>query len=198
MTKRAWLAMTGLLAAAVAAPAAAQDDRGLYFGGSIGYAGFKNTCKERVIPCEDNDTAWRAFAGYQFNRNVALEAGYADLGEATGSGIVNTGTPGTMKVEFKDVFDFSGLLSFPIVNRLHGFGRLGLYRARTTVHETATGFPDFRAGESNSGFTYGAGVDYRLGFVGIRAEWQHYDNVGGASTGEDDIDVLSVGFLVRF
>jgi hypothetical protein len=32
----------------------------------------------------------------------------------------------------------------------------------------------------------------------VRAEWLRYENVGVAATGEDDLDVLSVGLLFRF
>ena len=42
------------------------------------------------------------------------------------------------------------------------------------------------------------GAELRLGPLGVRAEWQRYANVGGASTGEDDLDVFSLGVLFRF
>jgi len=46
--------------------------------------------------------------------------------------------------------------------------------------------------------TYGAGLACNLWRIGLRAEWQRYQNVGTGNTGEDDIDVFSVGALVRF
>jgi hypothetical protein len=69
------------------------------------------------------------------------------------------------------------------------FGRLGIFRARTKV---------FGEVEVNTAWTYGVGVGYNLGFIGIRAEWQRWDNVGGAATGEDDINYFSVGGMLRF
>lgn len=192
-----WLVVLGMLGTAAAAPAAAQET-GVYLGGSLGYSQFKDTCKGLIIPCDGNDTAWRAFGGYQFNRYIALEAGFGNLGAATGAGIMNTGTPGDFKVEIKQAWDLTALLLMPVTSRLSALARLGMYRARTTHDETAAGFPDIHQAGTNSGLSYGAGVEFRLGVVGLRAEWQRYENVGVASTLEDDIDVFSVGALFRF
>ncbi|HEV3008460.1 MAG TPA: outer membrane beta-barrel protein [Burkholderiales bacterium] len=194
-----WLvASVGFLAAALAAPAAAQDDSGLYLGGSLGYSQYKDSCKMLIVPCDGNDTAWRAFAGYQFNRYVALEAGFANLGEVTGSGIFNTGTPGNFSVAVDEAWDLTAVFLIPVTSRLSGLARVGMYRARTTIDVSNEGFPDIHEAGTNSGFSYGAGAEFRLGPIGLRAEWQRYENVGVAATGEDDIDVLSLGLLLRF
>lgn len=197
MKNGGWLVVLGLAAAAAAGPAAAQDP-GWYLGGSVGYSQFKNTCKDLVVPCDDHDTAWRVFAGYQFNNWFALEMGFADLGAATGAGIMNTGTPGDFSVAVEEAWDLSAVLLFPVAERLSLLGRVGMYRARMVVEERAAGFPDIHQAGTNSGFTYGAGAEFRLGKLGLRAEWQRYENVGVAATGEDDIDVLSVALLFRF
>ena len=44
---------------------------------------------------------------------------------------------------------------------------------------------------TDSGFTYGAGLGYTLWRIGLRAEWQRYQNVGN-SINEEDIDVFSL------
>lgn len=178
-------ASLGLLAVAVAGPAAAQDDEGLYLGGSVGYSQSKEICKSLAIPCDANDTAWRGFAGHQFNRNFSLEVGYANLGEVTGVGA-------TYKREVK-AFDLSAMLAFPVSERLSVLVRLGAYRARTTEDQTGAS-----TGGTNSGLTYGLGAGFMLWKLGMRAEWQRYDNVGTPSALKDDIDVISVGALIRF
>jgi opacity protein-like surface antigen len=73
-----------------------------------------------------------------------------------------------------------------------------MYRARTTVDQQGPGVVTPHAAGTNSGFTYGAGVGYNLWKLGLRAEWQRYDSVGTGDTGEDTIDVFSVGAIVRF
>lgn len=191
-----WLAAgAGLLAAALAGPAAAQDDEGLYLGGSVGYSQYKDICKSLLIPCDANDTAWRGFAGYQFNRNFALEAGYANLGEVTGQGDL-FGAPATYKREVKS-WDLSAMLIFPVTGQLSILARIGAYRARTT-EDQAGGFGTVSAAGTNSGFTVGLGAGFTLWKLGVRAEWQHYQNVGVPDTAKDDIDVVSIGALFMF
>jgi len=192
-----WMvAILGLLAAAASGTAGAQD-RGIYLGGSWGQAEYADTCDDiaLVTGCKDNDTAWRFFAGYQFNRNLALELGYADLGIVRAEGTF-LGTPTRFIGEVKG-FDLAGVLSFNVVDRLSAFAKLGGYRMRTTV-DVNFGGTDTRDGETNSGLTYGLGLGYDLWKLGVRLEWQRYDNVGGGSTGEDTIDFFSIGALLRF
>jgi OOP family OmpA-OmpF porin len=196
------MAILGLVAAAAAFPAAAQDDKGLYLGGSFGTSAFKNVCSRAIVPCDDKDQAWRFFGGYQFNRYVAAELGYGDLGAATGNGDVpgTGGADGQFKAAVKEAWDLSAVFRFNVVGNLSALGRVGAYRVRTTV-DFEGAFPDAPTHEAgtNSGFTYGAGLEYLMfSRLGLRAEWQRYDNVGVGSTGEDDIDVLNIGVLFRF
>jgi opacity protein-like surface antigen len=174
------LAVLALLAVA-ASPALAQDKK-YYLGGSIGSSIYTESCQELPRPCDDNDTGLRGYAGYYFNRHVALEFGFAGLGSVVSQGL---------KARQVIAGDASGLLVFPLFGNsgIHTFGRLGIFRARTKV---------FGEVEANTAWTYGAGLGYNLGFVGIRAEWQRFDNVGGGATGEDTIEYLSVGGLIRF
>ena len=197
MKKRGWLVVLGLLAAAAAGPAAAQDP-GIYLGGSVGYSQFKDSCKDLIAPCDGNDTAWRVFGGYQFNSWWAVELGYGDLGAATIEGIALTGTFGNERIAVEEAWDLTAVFLIPVTTRLSALGRVGMYRARTTIDTNVSGIPPAHEAGTNSGFSYGAGAEYRLGSLGLRAEWQRYENVGVASTGEDDIDVFSLGLLWRF
>lgn len=191
---RSALAILGLLAA-VAAPAAAQD-KGIYLGGAYGYAQYKDSCKLLIIPCDDHDPAWRFFGGYRFSRTWSAELGYADLGSVTGEGTVGAG-PASLRQTTK-AWDLIGVFSLPIADRLSAFGKLGMYRARTAVDVTTVASGPLHAGGTNSGFSYGAGLGYDLGRIGVRAGWQRYENTGTDSTGEDDIDVFSIDLLWRF
>jgi len=196
MKNGGWLVVMGFLAAAAAGPAAAQD-RGIYLGGSWGQAEYADTCDDLALVggCKDNDNGFRLFAGYQFNRNFGLELGYADLGVVRAEGTF-LGTP-TRFVAETTGFDLTGVVSFTVVDRLSLFGRLGAYRMRTKV-DLNLGGVDSRDGETNGGLTYGLGLGYGLGILGVRVEWQRYDNVGGGSTGEDTVDFFSIGALLKF
>jgi OOP family OmpA-OmpF porin len=54
--------------------------------------------------------------------------------------------------------------------------------------------------ETNTDLTYGIGAQYDINRqLGVRAEWQRYTNMGDDATiGESDVDVMSVGLVVRF
>ena len=87
-TKKATLAILGFAAATdFAVPVAAQDS-GFYAGLSLGQSSMTDACTglPAGVSCDDKDSAWKIFGGYQFSRNFALELGYANLGEAKASG----------------------------------------------------------------------------------------------------------------
>lgn len=200
---RTAVAVAGLAAAAVAAPAAAQNDTGLYLGGSAGYSQFKDTCQNAPLPvaCDDHDSTWRAFVGYQFSRHWGMELGFGDAGRATGQGPVPNslgGGSGDFRIEFESMADLTAVARIPVIAGLSALGRVGIYRGRTTV-DTRSNAGTTHEGGTNSGFTYGAGAEYLLfDHIGVRLEWQRYDNVGVGSTGEHDIDAYNLGLLWRF
>jgi OOP family OmpA-OmpF porin len=194
MKKGRWLVVLGLLAGGFAGPAAAQQT-GLYAGGSIGFSQFKDICDVVVsgVSCDDDDTAWRGFGGYQFNPYFALELGFANLGATTGSGSV-----GSFSVEAKEAWDLSGIFTIPVATRMAVLLRIGAHRTRTTIDEQGPAFGTAHEAKTGSSLTYGLGAEYLLGKLGVRAEWQRYDNIDGGQRGETDVDVFSVGLLFRF
>jgi OOP family OmpA-OmpF porin len=194
MKKGRWLVVLGLLASGFSGPAAAQHT-GLYAGGSIGFSQFKDICDVVVssVSCDNDDTAWRGFGGYQFSEYFALELGFANLGATTGSGVV-----GSFSVEAKEAWDLSGIFTIPVANRMGLLLRIGAHRTRTTIDEQGPSFGTAHEAKTGSSLTYGLGAEYLLGKLGVRAEWQRYDNIDGGQRGETDVDVFSVGLLFRF
>lgn len=189
-----WMAAVGIAAAAAAGPVAAQE-KGIYLGGSFGIAQYQESCESLTVRCDDKDSAWRVFAGYQFNRWVAIEAAWADMGS-----IKFEGDPaGTFNQE-TDVYgaDLVAVLSWPILDNLSLFGKAGGYRMRVASDIMTAGVPSSR-GETSGGLTYGLGAEFRIGGrLGIRAEFQRYDNVGGDRAGIDNVIFYSAGLLYRF
>ena len=188
------------LAILIATPAWSQD-AGFYLGASIGQSKAKDTCDDSgAFSCDDTDTAWKIFAGYQFNRHLAVEAGYTDLGEVSLSAASATSSVrGTIELS---AFELMAVGSFPVADRFSLYGKLVLYRAETeqklqvtlgtlTVSDNKT--------EKNADLTFAFGARFDITRnLGVRAEWQRYLDVGGGEIGEDDVDVLSVGLLFRF
>ena len=198
MSNKAKAAILGLvLSTTISGTAAAQgrDESGIYIGGSVGMSQYTDVCERSAVPCDDTDGGFRAFFGYQFNRNWQLEIGGGNFGEASGSGPFAGGT-GTFKWE-SYAWDLTGLGHIYITRGLSVFGRLGLYMGRTTVDQEFPGGTQ-HDGKTNSGFTFGLGAAYTLGHVGVRAEWQRYDNIGTNTLGTAEVDLFSVGALIRF
>jgi OOP family OmpA-OmpF porin len=74
------------------------------------------------------------------------------------------------------------------------FGRLGLYRA-----EVEASILGFSADADNTGLTWGLGVQYDVTKnLGIRAEWQQYNDVEDDVGAEADVRVLNLGLVWRF
>src|ERR1700687_2854672 len=119
MTKK-HAVVAGLVGAALtlgSSAVLAQDTgNSFYAGGSIGQSKAKDACEGVTISCDDKDTAWRIFGGYQVNRNFAVELGYADLGKATASGIVS-GVNVNAKAE-ATAFDLVAVGILPVANQL--------------------------------------------------------------------------------
>jgi len=198
--KKGVVAALAIAAAATAAPAAAQqagNEKGIYLGASGGYSQFQSSCENLVVPCDDSSTAVKGFVGYRFNRYWAAELGGGVLGKAKGSGdIAGVGSGSFEQKSYGG--DLSALGSIPVVGGLSVFGRLGAYMVRTTVDQEGTFFPTQHDAKTQSGFTYGLGVAWQLGFLGLRAEWQRYDNVGTNSIGKDELDLFMLGALIQF
>jgi opacity protein-like surface antigen len=200
MNKKVGAAILGaFLAAAVGRAVAQESERGIYIGGSVGYSQYQNACDRALVPCDEGDTAGRFFTGYQFNRHWSAEIGVGRFGEATGSGAIAGGGGATGSFRLKaDGVDVSGIGTIPLGSGLGILARLGVYRARTTLDQEGSGFAPLHDAGTQSGWTYGAGLSYTLGRLGLRAEWQRYDNIGAAGVGTDDIDVFSLAALFRF
>jgi len=168
------------------------QDRGWYLGGSIGQSSVDIEDCGGVVSCDDKDTAWRILGGYQINRNFAVELGYHQLGEASAS------FPGG-QVNFESTaIELVGIGALPLANNFALYAKAGFYRGESEATGSNVGGP-INVKESNTDLTYGVGAQYNFNpRFGIRAEWQRYANMGGEEIGESDIDVLSIGVVVRF
>lgn len=196
--KKALLAV-GLVAAATALPAAAQgvQTQNFYAGLSVGQAKYSDVCGQLPgFSCDDKDTAFRIFGGYQFHPNIGVELGYADLGKAkfsTTAGGISTGGK-----ESFTAWDLVAVGSYPIGTGFSLFGKFGLYYGKAEATATAS-IPGFSASANASDtgtdltFGLGAGYDFNRNF-GARLEWQRYNGFSDAG----GLDVISLGVLYRF
>ncbi len=140
---------------------------------------------------DDSDFGYGIHVGYKVNQFFAVEVGYAELGEFSGSasieGItIDTGS-GTATVSmgsrnsFVDVNAFSGAVlgSYPLADNVSVFGRLGYYATNIDESNTIQGTGRITADgdttfsgtistnkpllEDASGLLYGAGLEVAFG-----------------------------------
>jgi OOP family OmpA-OmpF porin len=205
--------LLGLVACAAitGSPAAAQDP-GWYLGAGIGRsrsriddaritsglegAGIATT----GIDDRNRDTGWKVFTGYQFNRYFALEGGYFDLGRFGFT--ATTLPPGTLNgsITLRGL-DFDAVGFVPITAKFSAFGRAGLAYAEARDAFSGSGFVGVvspQASRDQTNYTFGAGLQYDITrCLAARTEVQRY-RVNDAVGNRGDIDLYSLGLLVRF
>ncbi|WP_338415065.1 OmpA family protein [uncultured Sphaerotilus sp.] len=90
------------------------------------------------VTSDETDTAYRIFGGYQFTRNIGLEAGYFDLGKF---GLNATTVPaGNLIGEIKNQgahLDLVGTL--PVTDRLSALARIGAHYSKSRGNFRGTG-----------------------------------------------------------
>lgn len=207
----------------VCAGAAHAQSEGWYIGAGAGQskandAGGCSDLNGLFLPgfdCTSNDTStgWKLFAGYQFNRNLALEGGYVDLGNFKISASGNFAGPplppgpGTASGSDKaSGFNLDAVGTLPISEEFGLIGRIGLFAWTLDASATASqtnAVPTLSVTNSDkpsgTSLDYGVGVKYDFnGVAGVRAEYQRFKNIGNDTTGKSDIDLISVSLLYRF
>lgn len=173
---------------------AAMADRGPYAGIGFGRTSIDvGDTSGFNVTVDDTDSGFKVYGGYQIINNLAIEAGYANLGEAT----FVFGPAVTAKFEAAAVFvDAVGTL--PLTDGFALLGRAGL--AFTQAELSATRF-GFSASEKEDDVSLKLGLGAQYSFtknLALRAEWERYLEVGGETTGEADIDIASVSLNVKF
>jgi OOP family OmpA-OmpF porin len=173
MSKRNILSR-GLLAVilgAAAFGAQAAEPSGFYLGAGAGQAMIDDGA------LDDEDTAFSAFAGYDFNRYFGLEAGYADLGK--------TEPLGSAGPELEaDAAYLVAVGTVPFTERFSGYAKAGY--SDWSVDTSIPGLDD-----DGNDPTYGLGVQYRFtDSVALRGEYNRFE------VEDSEIDLAQV--QVRF
>lgn len=202
---------------AFTATASAQE-AGAYVGASVGQSkvdidtaglssGFAAAGLSATgISVDENDTGWKLFGGYKFNKYFALEGGYVDLGQFSaattitavrGAAITPTAVNATFKAEEGYFLTAVGIL--PLSNNFSIFGKLGAYSMKTKLDVAVAG-TSLSNSERNEDMLYGVGLGYDFTRnVSLRAEWERFEKVGDENkTGQGDVDLISVGLVFKF
>ena len=197
--------LIGLLAASTLAfspmSQAQMSAESFYAGIGAGQGKGKDICSDvasiGITSCDDTANGYRIFGGYQFNKNFAVELGYADFGKADASGVVlSVPTSAEWKA---NAWDVSAVGILPVADKLSVLGRLGFQRWSVDLDINAGGVP-ISESATGSDWVYGVGLQYDFTRqFGLRGEWAHYGNIGDSdTTGQTDVNVTGVSALFRF
>lgn len=145
----------------------------------------------------DTDTSVKLFGGFEFNHNFAVEAGYADLGEAS---VDYTDLTDSMTESFEaNALYVAAVGSIP-VGQASLFGKVG-FASWDMDYSVVSTFGVFgTASASGTDPMFGLGVKFdATNTLMLRAEFERFMDVGDQNaTGQADVDVLSVGAALKF
>jgi OOP family OmpA-OmpF porin len=208
--------LVAALVFAVPAVCFAQDPAGKYVGWSAGQSmtKFDSTSNSFGVAnlsesYDKSESAFKVFGGYNFNKNWALEGGYAGLGtpkiDYTGRGAF---TGATGRADIKNTAWFlAGKGTLPVSNAFGLFAKLGVtgnksdFTATTgsTAINALAGFP-LSKNKVRVGPLFGAGVEYRFtGNFRIRTEYEDFGKFNNdMEAGHTAASMWSIGVAYSF
>jgi OmpA-OmpF porin, OOP family len=218
---------TVVLLAGTGAAAPAAADTSLYVGAIAGQSLFHQDHNELDAAVTDafvgngfgvldgsssidkTDFSFGGLVGYQFTRNLSVEAGYVDLGKLSYKSTVTvtngfTTLPATANLAAKakgPTLAALGLL--PLSPSLDVYGRAGIFFSKVTLTavisvSNETGADSVSANSADP--LLGVGLAWHMtNQVALRAEYTRFVNVGDKDkTGETNIDLFNLGVTYSF
>lgn len=186
INRRLPLSAVAAVFVSVAAFVPAESHAGGYIGGSVGQSYIEVDSGDPTIPqnFDEEDFGWKAMIGYEFNLpiNLGIEAAYVDLGAPSGD------VAGTQFEVDANGFAGFGTIGFDL-GPLNIFGKAGLI-----AWDAELSIDGFDAGsDDGTDPAYGLGVQFGLGSIDIRGEYEIFD-----IEDTDDVAMLSIGIIYRF
>ncbi len=156
---------------------------------------------------DESGTGFKVYGGYKLNPNIAVEAGFTDLGSFSATRTVTAPATGTLHGDIKaSGWNIDAVGTLPLANRFSVFGRFGGFYNELKTSFSTTGAvalspgvdPNPKKTKLSWKFGLGAGYDF-TDKVGARVEWERYKDLGDDNTtGTADVDLFSVGVVVHF
>ena len=176
---RTRIALLALSTLAWSLPSQAADN-GFYLGAGIGRSDVQlDDDAVSAIDFDGEDTAWKLIAGFRPVDWLAVEASYVDFGKPDDDGTE---------------IDADGFTAFAVgflpIGPVDLFAKLGLinYDASGSIRNIGEVLDD-----SGTEFAWGAGVQFRLLSLSVRAEYEMFD-----VEEVDDVNMLSLSVTYTF
>lgn len=154
----------------IASLAQAEDTNKWYAGASIGEAKVSGVSFSTARLDKDSDTAYKVYGGYQFNKYLATELHYADLGTLT---LKDSTQPQLdIKSDFES-FGITAVASYPVHKNIEPFVKAGAHHWKGKATGTdASGNPYSYKTDKNK-LIYGLGVNFPItDSISIRTEYE--------------------------
>lgn len=196
------VAFAGLAGAATASAA----DQGLYLLGGIGQVvggdGGQSAVDNSLTSAGasgfssnmNTPTLYKLQAGYQLNKNWAVEGGY--LGSNNASYSASGGNlPGTVTSSASvSGWNFTGVGIVPLADKFSILGKVGVADMQESSNAQGNGISASTNG-SKTGLTYGIGVKYDFtNAVFVRADLDSYDIGNSNSSSRSTVGMIDVGY----
>jgi OmpA-OmpF porin, OOP family len=166
------------LVSAAALVALSAQAQGPYVGGSLGSTKYKGP-EIGGLPTDSSSTGGKVYGGYEITPNIAVEAGYANVGKASSAA-------GNVKGEGLFV-DAVGKV--PITDSFSALGRIGAFNGK--------GKTNVGSSDKDTDLKYGLGVQYDFNKqAALRGEWERYKFKAFGT--KADADMYSVGLNYKF
>lgn len=175
---------------------------GLGYGATDANSNIANTTGS--IKLDESDSGFKIFAGYQFNKNIAVEGFYTDLGSFSLSG--DSGetytldgrslaflSDGTSTLD-STTFGVAGVFSFPINDTVSPYAKLGFHRwdMKGNQHLLASSLTN----DDGTDPMYGLGINVSFNNdLQLRIEYERLDI---DSIYASHVDYASVGLAYSF
>lgn len=155
-----------------------------YAGFSFGQSRYRDL---GVSTANTRTEGWKVYTGYQFNKYLGMEGGYANLNDMTA---VN----GVTRAEVEsNAWALAATGSFPLTDKFAIMAKLGAAYVQTNASVKVGTALAQRIGDDNYEPYYGVGIKYSLlDNIDLRAEWERFD------LDDYNIDLMTAGFVVKF
>lgn len=182
------IAAAVLLSAVVAVPAFAADE-GFYAGLSLGNGKPGVSPAATVAVNKTSNFIYGGLAGYQYNKNLAVEVQFTGVGKSTD--VAGNSLKG-------DALSLTAVGLLPLDDSFELLGKLGVASVKTT----SSGLTATNLGTTRTGLTYGIGAQYNASKnLGLRLVWDRYALATSSAAGvksNANADVVAVAAVYKF
>lgn len=165
---------------AIGAPAIAQQsDAGWYVGAAYGITNIDVSTSGPGFSVDGDDSGYKIFGGFQFNKTWGGEVGYVDFGKASVSGLGLSGDAGIT------AFTLAGTGTLPLGQNFSLLGKLGLAMWDTSGSAAS--------GDNGTDLYFGVGAAYSFNRnLSLVADYEMVD------AEDDSVSMISVGVRYKF